>query len=124
MSWISDIWEGIFGRVPRSPLMSTTTQDYINIMLTVHNTKRAAKRLPLLQLNQSLNASAQQEANGCAVRRRLDHNFGGTTPFSRIISHGYNFSSAGENIAAGYKDPNSVIEGWFSDIPHRANILG
>ena len=36
---------------------------------------------------------------------------------------GISFGSAGENIAAGYSNPDWVMEGWMNSPGHRANIL-
>ena len=40
-----------------------------------------------------------------------------------MIAAGYNWNSAGENIAAGYSDPAAVMVGWMNSAGHRANIL-
>jgi uncharacterized protein YkwD len=37
--------------------------------------------------------------------------------------YGIQFSSAGENIAAGQKTPEEVVNGWMNSEGHRANIL-
>ena len=36
---------------------------------------------------------------------------------------GYQWSGAGENIAAGYASPEDVMDGWMNSQGHRANIL-
>jgi len=46
-----------------------------------------------------------------------------TMPWDRMVAAGYNYSSAGENIAWGYPDPSAVIAGWMASSGHRANIL-
>lgn len=45
------------------------------------------------------------------------------SPFDMIKSFGLTYSTAGENIARGYKTPEAVVEGWMSSSGHRANIL-
>ena len=47
----------------------------------------------------------------------------GTTPWERIQSTGYSYSMAGENIAAGYPSPESVVQAWMNSDGHRMNIL-
>jgi len=49
----------------------------------------------------------------------------GRTLSDRISQAGYlNWTVAGENIAAGFSTPESVMEGWLNSPPHRSNILG
>jgi uncharacterized protein YkwD len=47
----------------------------------------------------------------------------GTTPWDRIRAQGYSYSMAGENIAAGYPSPESVVQAWMNSDGHRRNIL-
>ncbi|CAG8501183.1 12743_t:CDS:2, partial [Dentiscutata heterogama] len=42
---------------------------------------------------------------------------------TRFSQHGYGFSSAGENVAQGYNDEESVMQGWMNSPGHRENIL-
>ncbi len=44
-------------------------------------------------------------------------------PWTRMQDAGYYYSWAGENIAAGYSSPASVMNGWMNSSGHRANIL-
>ncbi|WP_348541605.1 CAP domain-containing protein [Streptomyces sp. MZ04] len=46
----------------------------------------------------------------------------GSTPQSRAEAAGYT-AYVGENIAEGYPDAESVMEGWMDSPGHRANIL-
>lgn len=48
----------------------------------------------------------------------------GTGPFDRMTAAGYDWNAAGENVAAGYSTPSSVMNGWMNSSGHRANILG
>jgi uncharacterized protein YkwD len=45
------------------------------------------------------------------------------TPSSRCKAAGATFSSCGENIAWGYKDPQAVHTGWMNSSGHRAAML-
>jgi len=50
---------------------------------------------------------------------------GGSSVSHRIEATGYDFwTGVGENIAMGYRDVNSVMNGWMRSIGHRYNILG
>lgn len=48
----------------------------------------------------------------------------GSSPFQRMEKAGIQFSTAGENIAAGQQTPASVMQSWMNSSGHRANILG
>jgi uncharacterized protein YkwD len=47
----------------------------------------------------------------------------GRSPWDRIRATGYSYSSAAENIAAGYSTAASAVSGWMNSSGHRANIL-
>ncbi len=47
----------------------------------------------------------------------------GTSPWDRMTAAGYQWSYAGENIAAGYGTPQEAMTGWMNSSGHRANIL-
>ncbi|GMF39432.1 unnamed protein product [Phytophthora fragariaefolia] len=48
----------------------------------------------------------------------------GSTMEKRITDSGYVWNTAGENVAAGQVDVNSVMDAWMMSPEHRANILG
>ena len=45
------------------------------------------------------------------------------SPFEMLQSFGVKYSSAGENIAAGQKNAQQVMNDWMNSSGHRANIL-
>ena len=45
------------------------------------------------------------------------------SPFDMMTSFGIRYLTAGENIAMGYRTPQSVVDGWMNSPGHRANIL-
>lgn len=47
----------------------------------------------------------------------------GSSCFSALKEKDISYNCAGENIAAGYVDSASVVEGWMNSPGHRANIL-
>jgi uncharacterized protein YkwD len=58
-----------------------------------------------------------------------DHNYfshdsrNGSSPFQRMKRAGYNYSSAGENIAAGFRSPASVVKAWLASPGHCKNLM-
>ena len=59
----------------------------------------------------------------------VDHNFfshtgsDNSSPGQRISDAGYGWSLAAENIAAGYRTVQQVMDGWMSSDGHCANIM-
>lgn len=47
----------------------------------------------------------------------------GDDPWERIDSTGFSGFAVGENIAAGYDSPRSVVEGWLDSDGHCANLM-
>ncbi|WP_343207997.1 CAP domain-containing protein [Anaerolentibacter hominis] len=59
-----------------------------------------------------------------AERDYFDHiNPEGVTPFDRMKEAGISYQSAGENIAAGYRDSVEVSFGWLNSPGHRENLM-
>ena len=46
----------------------------------------------------------------------------GDSPFARMTQNGITYTTAGENIAAGYPTAAAVMTGWLNSPGHRANI--
>lgn len=45
-------------------------------------------------------------------------------PWDRMVAEGYAWSSAGENIAAGYGGAETAYVGWWNSTGHRVNMYG
>lgn len=73
-------------------------------------------QLPPLKQNDFLDASSETHSNNMAVRDFVMHcdPDTGTLPWDRMIAAGHLYSSAGENIAWGYPDPQAVVGGWMA----------
>ena len=59
-----------------------------------------------------------------AVNRYFSHQsptYG--SPFDMLKKFGVSYRSAGENIAAGQRTPQEVMNAWMNSSGHRANIL-
>lgn len=61
-------------------------------------------------------------------RHMIDHRFfahaspEGLTPAERLALANVDWSSVGENIAAGYATPQAVYDAWLASPEHRANM--
>lgn len=77
-----------------------------------------------LTVDNRLMAAAQAHSEDMALNDFFSHtSLDGTEFWERILAQGYNFSIAGENIAAGYPTPQDVMDGWMNSQGHRDNIL-
>ena len=85
------------------------------------NTERTTRNLQPLMVNDKLMKAAQDYAELMATKQVLSHNIVSLT--KRLDRVGYQWSMAGENIAMGYSDADSVVKGWMHSPGHRSNIL-
>ncbi len=84
------------------------------------NQQRTERGLPPLHASRLLDRSAQAWTNWMTRNGEVTHgqNFSG-----RISAVGYSWSWVGENIAAGFGTPASVVRGWMGSYGHCQNIL-
>ncbi|MBO3732484.1 CAP domain-containing protein [Glycomyces niveus] len=85
--------------------------------------ERAEAGCGALERDDRLDAAARLHAEDMAAHDYFDHTSqNGRGPTERAAAQGYE-GGVGENIAAGYPDAASVMEGWMNSEGHRANIL-
>jgi uncharacterized protein YkwD len=78
-----------------------------------------------LTFHTSLVCAARSHSADMARRDYFDHESPeGQSPFERMNEAGYQFSAAGENIALGGPEPESVMQQWMNSDGHCRNILG
>ncbi len=93
-------------------------------IVTLVNAERAKVGCGAVAVNNTLAIVAQAHAVDMAENDYFSHDsLNGKSPFDRMSDAGYNYSTAGENIAAGYTSPSAVMTGWMNSDGHRANIL-
>ena len=96
----------------------------INQVVELTNQERAKAGLQPLTLNNQLTQAAQDHSDSMAVDDFFSHTGAdGSSVGDRVRETGYNYSTAGENIAAGQRTAEDVVEGWMNSPGHRANIL-
>ncbi len=79
---------------------------------------------PPLTLDEKLTQAAQKHSEDMALNDFFSHTGSdGSSPWDRIRATGYDFLTAGENLAAGYPDAKSVVDAWMNSEGHRTNIL-
>ncbi len=77
-----------------------------------------------LSMNSALNCAARVHSKDMVDRDYFDHtNLDGLSPWDRMDLAGYNWSAAGENIAAGSPDAAGTMNQWMNSDGHCANIM-
>jgi hypothetical protein len=93
-------------------------------LLQATNNHRAANGKATLGLNSLLNNAAQAKANDMATRNYWSHNTPeGNPPWIFITNAGYQYKTAGENLAYGFATSEDTVTGWMNSPGHRANML-
>lgn len=91
-------------------------------VLSLTNAERAKQGLAPLSTFSTLTSAAQVRSGEISTQADPSHTRpNGTSCFTALS--GVPYYSAGENIAAGYPLPQSVVTGWMNSPGHRANIL-
>lgn len=96
----------------------------IRQVLTLTNLYRQEAGLQPLRLNSTLNAAAHTHSLDMATQDFFGHvGSNGSTVFNRLDTAGYDYTTAGENIAAGFTTAKTVVDAWMNSPTHRQNIL-
>lgn len=86
--------------------------------------KTTYPKAPPLKWNSRLAVAAYGHSKEMADRNFFDHRgWHGSTFTGRIEDAGYQWGSAGENIAVGQRTIQKVIESWIQSPGHCANIM-
>ena len=103
---------------------ASTVHPYATRVVDLVNQERAKVGCSPLTMNTALNNAALGHSEDMARNDFFDHTGSdGSSPWDRMVRAGYQWSRAGENIAAGYVTPEDVMQGWMGSAGHRANIL-
>ena len=96
----------------------------INRVLELTNEERAKAGLDPLKLNNKLANAADDHSDSMAQDDFFSHTGAdGSSVADRVQSNGYQYSTVGENIAAGQTTAEDVVQAWMDSPGHRANIL-
>jgi len=91
---------------------------------TLSNQQRTNAGLLALNLDPQLTSAAQAKASDMFAKDYWAHNSPtGKTPWGFIIEAGYNYQTAGENLAMDFNTSNGVVQGWMGSPEHKANVL-
>jgi len=93
-------------------------------VIRLTNAERAGGGCGPLVNNGKLHAAALGHSVDMAEKDYFSHTSqDGSSMTDRIERQGYSWRSLAENIAAGYRTPASVVDGWMNSSGHRANIM-
>ncbi len=93
-------------------------------LVTQLNKIRIANGLGPLQENSQLYLSANNKACDINDKRYWSHTDPADHTFDWWISKaGYNFYTAGENLARNFSDDSAMINNWMDSPSHKTNIL-
>lgn len=84
------------------------------------NQQRASHGLPALKVSSKLNTSAQRWNQWMVSTGNFTH---GSNFAARISAVGFDWQTAGENIATGFATPRDVVNAWMASPDHCRNIL-
>jgi hypothetical protein len=105
-------------------VLSYSTSMSISGLLADTNAQRAANGIAALSLNSKLDAAAQANADDMAARNYWSHYTPeGNPPWIWVTNQGYSYQVLGQNLATGFSDEQSTINGWMASPPHRENLL-
>jgi uncharacterized protein YkwD len=94
-----------------------------NKVVEITNQERVAAGCGAVKVNTKLASAARLHSQDQAGHNNMSHTGSdGSTPWERSERAGYS-NAIGENVAAGYRTPAAVMDGWMNSDGHRANIL-
>ncbi len=113
-----------FKTTPLSNILGYATDITVEKLYQLTNQQRQKYGLPTLNLNEKLSQAAYKKAQDMFARNYWAHYApDGTTPWEFILSSGYRYEYAGENLAKNFLFSDGVVSAWMNSPTHRENIL-
>ena len=114
----------LFKTTPFYNILGYATDITIQKLYELTNNERKKYNLPPLNYNKQLAEAAYKKALDMFNKNYWAH-FGpnGETPWDFILSAGYQYEYAGENLAKNFLFSENVISAWMNSKTHRENIL-
>jgi uncharacterized protein YkwD len=92
-------------------------------VMTLVNKRRAKAGCGAVRYNQPLYRASSRHSNDMARKDYFSHTGAdGSTPWKRAERAGYKRATA-ENLAAGQRTADEVVQAWMDSPAHRANLL-
>ena len=88
------------------------------------NAYRGEAGLPPLREDERLTRAAEDRMRDMEDLGYWSHESpSGISPFSWVIGRGYSYSSAAENLAAGFETVSLLVQSWMESRGHRDSIM-
>ena len=123
----------LFGITYFAQFIKTSYPDILGVSYSISETdllirvnkERENKDLPPLVSSAELSNAARRKAADMYSKNYWAHFApdGSTSPWQFIRTSGYNYQFAGENLAKGFTDSDSIVSAWMNSPTHRDNIL-
>lgn len=105
-------------------VLGYATDIRVEQLLETTNAKRRDAGLEPVSLNGALSQAAAAKAADMFANNYWAHNSpAGKTPWDFIISAGYRYTLAGENLAKNFQTSSGVVDAWMNSPTHRDNIV-
>ena len=93
-------------------------------LLAATNAQRSTEHSNPLTISANLSAAALAKANDMFKNQYWSHDSPtGVTPWKWITDQGYTYLKAGENLARGFNNTNSIVTAWMNSPSHRENVM-
>ncbi len=111
--------------LPSSPLPNVPSSPSVDGSFAgMLNGVRADNGSAPVSYDARLGRAAQAHANDMLAMQRMTHTGSdGSNAGQRIAREGYDWITWGENVARGYRDEASVLNGWVNSPGHQANNI-
>lgn len=105
-------------------VLGFATDITVERLYQITNEVRQQNNLTPLSTNEQLNQAAQKKASDMFAKNYWSHyGPGGETPWDFILSSGYRYQLAGENLAKNYLFSQGVVDAWMNSPSHKENVL-
>lgn len=95
-----------------------------SVLVEKTNKTRTSIAMNELAISDELVYAAQLKANDMAAKGYFAHNSpDGKTPWDWLDAAGYEYQTAGENLAVNFVDSTDVHNAWLNSPTHKANIV-
>ena len=115
--------QGSTSEQPTTSTESSLSQYELKVVELV-NAERQKNGLKPLTIDEKLSQVARLKSADMRDNNYFSHQsptYG--SPFDMMKKFGISYRTAGENIAAGQRTPEAVVQAWMNSSGHRANIL-
>ena len=116
--------QALYNGVSHGNVLGVEAQITASGLLAATNQARIDQHEKPLTINPELNKAAELKVKNMFNMQYWAHDApDGTTPWHWFSVAGYNYQSAGENLAKNFTTDSSAVAAWMASPSHRANIL-